>query len=239
MSVRDRARELIDTIDSQREQFSKAAELVLDVVSGDGIVHAAGAGHSLAMVCETFYRAGGLAAVRPMWDSEVLPLTGALRSSAAERVPGRGRALVEQADVRDGDVVVVFSTSGRNPYPVEIAQESRARGVPVIAVTSTAASAAAADRSGGTRLADHATVVLDTHVPPGDVVYPAAGPRTSAVSTVAAAYAWAALLAELDGLAAKRGVDLPLWTSANVPGGDERNVELVARYGDRIPELSA
>ena len=115
--MRDRARELIDTIDSQREQFSKAAELVLDVVSGDGIVHAAGAGHSLAMVCETFYRAGGLAAVRPMWDSEVLPLTGALRSSAAERVPGRGRALVEQADVRDGDVVVVFSTSGRNPYP--------------------------------------------------------------------------------------------------------------------------
>jgi uncharacterized phosphosugar-binding protein len=239
VSVRDRTRELIDAIDSQHENLAKAAELVLDAVNGDGIVHAAGAGHSLAMVCETFYRAGGLAAVRPMWDPEVLPLTGALRSSAAERVPGRGRALVEKSDIRQGDVVVVFSTSGRNPYPVEIAQASLARDVPVIAVTSTAASAAAADRSGGTRLADHATVVLDTHVPPGDVVYPASAPRTSAVSTVAAAYVWSALLAELADLADERGVDLPLWTSANVPGGDERNVELVARYGDRIPELSA
>ncbi len=236
--MRDRMRELLDTVDSQREELGKAAELVLDAVSGDGIVHAAGAGHSLAMVFETFYRAGGLAAVRPLWDPEVLPLSGALRSSAAERVPGRGRALVESADIRSGDVVVVFSTSGRNPYPIEIAQESQARGVPVVAVTSTAASVAATDRS-GTRLADHATVVLDTHVPPGDVVYPASAPRTCATSTVAAAYTWASLLAELDDLASRRGIELPLWTSANVPGGDERNVELVARYADRIPELSA
>ncbi|CAM2783173.1 sugar isomerase domain-containing protein [Saccharomonospora xinjiangensis] len=236
--MRDRMRELLDAVDSQQEELGKAAGLLLDVVSGDGIVHAAGAGHSLAMVCETFYRAGGLAAVRPLWDPEVLPLTGALRSSAAERVPGRGRGLAERADIRTGDAVVVFSTSGRNPYPVEIAQVARDSGVPVVAVTSTAASAAATDRS-GSRLADFATVVLDTHVPPGDVVYPATAPRTSAASTVAAAYLWAALLAELEDLAVHRGVELPLWTSANVPGGDERNVELVARYGERIPELSA
>lgn len=236
--MRELMRKLLDAIDSQREELTRAAELVLDVIDGDGIVHVAGAGHSLAMVCETFYRAGGLAAVRPLWDPEVIPLSGALRSSAAERVPGRGRALVEKADIRDGDVVVVFSTSGRNPYPVEIAQASLEKGVPVVAITSTTASAGATDRS-GTRLADHATVVLDTHVPPGDVVYPAASPRTCASSTVAAAYTWASLLAELDDLASRRGVELPLWTSSNVPGGDERNVELVARYADRVPELSA
>ncbi|ACU98458.1 SIS domain-containing protein [Saccharomonospora viridis] len=235
--MRDRVRKLLDTIDSQQGELRKAAELVLDAVDGGGIVHAAGAGHSLAMVCETFYRAGGLAAVRPLWDTDVLPLSGALRSSAAERVPGRGRALVERADVRRGDVVVVFSTSGRNPYPVEIAQEALARGVPVIAVTSSVASAAAADRS-GTSLAEHATVVLDTNVPAGDVVHPAQAPRTSAVSTIVGAYVWSALLAELDSLAEERGAELPVWTSANVPGGDERNVELVARYSDRIPELS-
>ena len=60
--MRDRVRKLLDTIDSQQGELRKAAELVLDAVDGGGIVHAAGAGHSLAMVCETFYRAGGLAA---------------------------------------------------------------------------------------------------------------------------------------------------------------------------------
>lgn len=234
--MRETVRTLLDALDGRVDAIGRAAALVLDCVEAGGVVHTAGAGHSLAMVCETFYRAGGLAAVRPLWDSEVLPLDGALRSSAAEREPGRGRALVEQARPEPPDVVVVFSTSGRNPYPVEIAQAALERGVPVIAVTSLAASAAASDRA-GTRLADHATVVLDTGVPPGDVVHPKENPHTAAVSTILGAYAWSALLAELDRQAADRGVALPLWTSANVPGGDERNVELFARYSDRIPEL--
>jgi uncharacterized phosphosugar-binding protein len=134
-------------------------------------------------------------------------------------------------------VAVVFSTSGRNPYPVEIAQECAARGVPVIAVTSPQASRHASARA-DSLLADHATVVLDTAVPPGDVVYPPRAPRTAAVSSILGAYTWSRVLAELDDLAEARGVALPFWTSANVPGGDEANQALLARYGPRIPELT-
>jgi uncharacterized phosphosugar-binding protein len=234
--MREHVRELLDKLDTRQADLGRAATLLLDAVDAGGIVHAAGAGHSLAMVAETFYRAGGLAPVRPLWDQALLPLAGARRSSVAEREPGRGRAAVAAADPTPPDVMVVFSTSGRNPYPVEIAQESLARGVPVVAVTSLPASASATDRS-GTRLADHATVVLDTGVPPGDVVYPADAPRTSAVSTVLGAYLWSCLLAELDRLATDRGITLPVWTSSNVPGGDERNATLMARYSPRIPEL--
>lgn len=236
--MRRQVRELLDQLDSREAAIGRAASLVLDAIEAGGIVHAAGAGHSLAMVCETFYRAGGLAPVRPLWEPELLPLAGARRSSAIEREPGRGRAAVARANPAPPDVMVVFSTSGRNPYPVEIAQESLARNVPVLAVTSLPASAAAADRS-GTRLADHATVILDTGVPPGDVVEPPDQPRTAAVSTILGAYLWSALLTEIDRLAAGRDIMLPVWTSANVPGGDERNAELMARYGERIPELGA
>lgn len=229
-------RELLDDLDARRAEHARAAEVLLDAIVAGGLVYAAGAGHSLAMVCETFYRAGGLAAVRPLWDPEVLPLHGARHSSAVEREPGRGRALIEAAAPTPSDVVVVFSTSGRNPYPVEIAQESLARGVPVIAVTSLPASAVATDRT-GTRIAEHATVVLDTGVPPGDAAYPDDEPRTASVSTILGAYTWSSVLVELDDLAVARDVELPRWTSANVPGGDARNAELMARYGDRVPEL--
>lgn len=236
--MRDAVRELLDAVDGRSDVMERAATTLLDCIDAGGVVHTAGAGHSVAMVCETFYRAGGLAAVRPLWDPEVVPLDGALRSTAAEREIGRGRTLVEKAAPAAPDVVVVFSTSGRNPYPVEIAQESAARGVPVIAVTSLAASAGATDRS-GSRVADHADVVLDTGVPPGDAVHPADAPRTSAVSTILGAYTWSALLAQLHRKAGERGSVLPLWTSANVPGGDEHNAELFARYSERIPELTA
>lgn len=234
--MREHVRELLNKLDTRQAELAQAAGLLLDAISAGGIIHAAGAGHSLAMVAETFYRAGGLAPVRPLWDLELLPLAGARRSSVAEREPGRGRAAVARANPAPPDVMVVFSTSGRNPYPVEIAQESLARGVPVIAVTSLPASAAATDRA-GCRLADHATVVLDTGVPPGDVIYPPQAPRTAAVSTILGAYLWSMLLAELDRLATSRGLTLPVWTSSNVPGGDERNTALIARYAERIPEL--
>lgn len=236
--MREHVRTLLDAIDARDAELKRAARLVLESVRCDGIVHAAGSGHSLAMVCETFYRAGGLAPVRPLWDPAVLPLSGAARSSAAEREPGRGRAVLAAADPTPPDVVVVFSTSGRNPYPVEIAEEACTREVPVVAVTSLPASAAAVDR-GGIRLVEHATIVLDTGVPAGDVVWPGENPRTCAVSTVLGAYLWTSLLAELTELARRHDVELPLWTSANLPGGDERNAELMARYASRVPELRA
>lgn len=161
-----------------------------------------------------------------------------MRSTRAERQDGVGRAVAEAAAPAPPDVAVVFSTSGRNPYPVEIAQECAARNVPVIAVTSVPASRAASART-ETSLADHAGVVLDTRVPPGDVVHPGGAPRTAAVSTILAAYAWSRVLADLDDLASARGTELPRWTSANVPGGDAVNQELLARYRHRVPELSA
>ena len=237
ISYPDRVRELLDEIDARSgTAITAAADLLLTAVRDGGIVHAAGAGHSLALVFETFYRAGGLAAVRPIYDPSVLPLDDARRSTRAERTEGLGRAVVREAEPAPPDVAVVFSTSGRNPYPVEIAAECAARGVPVVAVTSSRASRGAAARA-GSALADHATVVLDTAVPPGDVLYPPQEPRTAAVSTILAAYTWSRVLAALDDLAAARGVELPRWTSANVPGGDERNRALLERYGHRVPEL--
>lgn len=238
-TVPETIRGLLDEVDTlSGKAIREAAEVILDAFAAGGVLHVAGAGHSLVMVCETFYRAGGLAAVRPLWDPEILPLNGARHSTLAERRDGLGRAVVEAADPAKPDVLVVFSTSGRNPYPVEIARECAARGMPVIAVTSRAAMAGAAARSGGTLL-DHADVVLDTGVPAGDAVYPAQAPRTSPVSTVLGAYVWTLLLAELDQLAQETGRTLPRWTSANVPGGDEANAELFERYRERIPELTA
>ncbi|RFS82381.1 sugar isomerase domain-containing protein [Actinomadura spongiicola] len=234
----DRVRALLDDLDAAAgEAIGEAAALLLASVEAGGIVHVAGAGHSLAMVCETFYRAGGLAAVRPIWDPAVFPLGDAVASTSAERRAGLGRAVVEAAAPVPPDVAVVFSTSGRNPYPVEIAAECAARGVAVVAVTSARASRAAPART-ATTLADHAAIVVDTRVPRGDVVHPAATPRTAAVSTILAAYAWSRVLADVDDLAAERGVEPARWTSANVPGGDEVNAALLERYRHRVPELT-
>ncbi|GAA5166331.1 SIS domain-containing protein [Amycolatopsis dongchuanensis] len=215
------------------EQVAKAAELVVRTLRADGLVFTAGAGHSLAAVAETFYRAGGLACVYPLYHPQLLPLHGAQSSTTAERRSGLAAEVLEQRAPGPDDVLVVFSTSGVNPYPVELAQAARAAGAPVIAVSSRQ-SVAAAPRRAGRTLIEEADVVLDTGVRPGDASFPVDAPRTAALSTILNAHLWNSVLAKVVTLAE----DAPLWRSSNVEGGDEANAALFARYQPRVPALA-
>ena len=215
------------------EQVAGAADLVVKTIRADGLVFTAGAGHSLAAVAETFYRAGGLACVYPLYHPQLLPLHGAQSSTSAERRSGLAADVLTPAAPGPDDVLVVFSTSGVNPYPVELAQAARAAGAPVIAVSSRA-SVAVAPRRAGSTLIEEADVVLDTGVRPGDASFPPEEPRTAALSTILNAYLWNAVLAKVVTLVE----DAPLWRSSNIPGGDEANAALFERYQPRVPALA-
>lgn len=213
------------------DALDAACEPMLRAVTGGGLVYAGGSGHSLAMVLEGFYRAGGLACVYPLYAPEISPLHGAWPATEAERRTGLAAPVMEAASPRAGDVVVIFSNSGTNPYPVELALAARSYGPPVIAFVSGPSMAAAPARA-GVKLGEIADLVIDTLVPAGDVSYPETEPRTAALSSLSCAYLWNLLLARM----AERG-ELPLWASANVPGGDKRNAELLERYSERVPAL--
>lgn len=217
-------------------ELDAAADLVHRVLERDGLVYAAGSGHSLALVLETFYRAGGLACVYPVFHPALLPLAGGQASTLLERAGGLADTLLAQASPGEGDAAFIFSNSGVNPFPVELAKGFRRAGTPVVAVVSVPHMRQAPARAGGKlgELADH---VIDTRVPYGDAAYPAGGSDTGALSSLASVYAWNLLLARLADRAKESGIELPLWTSANVEGGERRNADLFARYRSRIPVL--
>jgi uncharacterized phosphosugar-binding protein len=213
------------------DAIEHACELLLASVTSGGLVYTGGSGHSLALVLEGFFRAGGLACVHPLYTPEISPLHGAWPATEAERRSGVAAPVMEAAAPRTGDIVVIFSNSGANPYPVELATTARSYGVPVIAFVSGPSMAAAPARAEA-KLGEVADLVIDTLVPPGDVSYPGAAPRTAALSSLACVYLWNLILTRMADRA-----DLPLWVSANMPGGDERNAELLERYSVRIPAL--
>lgn len=214
-----------------------AADRLFAAVRADGLVFTAGAGHSLAGVMESFYRAGGLAAIRPLYHPDLLPLHGAVESTRTERRSGLAAEVLTAAGFRgDADALVVFSNSGVNPYPVELAKLARAAGSTVVAITSPTATAEAPKRS-GTTLAEQAGIVLDTLVPGGDASYPTAAPVTAPLSSLSNAFLWNMLLVQMYNLAAAAGVELPVWRSANTVGGDEANAANLARYAERVPGL--
>ena len=221
-----------DVCHHNETSIAQAAQLIVDTSRRGALVYSAGAGHSLAAVLETFFRAGGLAFVRPLWHPRILPLNGARAATEAEREPGLGRDTARASEMGQDDTVVVFSTSGINPYPVEIAEYARENGADVIAITSIVASASAPLRA-RRRLMDLATVVLDTQVVPGDVSWPIGAPVTAPLSSLANTALWTAILRTAHTLEP----NLARWRSANVDGTDGFNRELEARYGRMIPEL--
>ena len=221
--------------DANRDAVVRVGRLIVDRWSAGGLVYAAGAGHSTAAVTEAFYRAGGLAFVRPVYHRELFPLHGAMASTLAERRSGLAGEVLSQYALTELDVVVVFSNSGINPYPVELAQGASAAGATVVAVTSVQASRTAPARAGH-RLFELADEVLDTMVPPGDASWPPESAVTGALSSLATVFVWNLVLAATLAEAEARGLVLPLWRSANT-GSDGANGEVHDRYRPRIPEL--
>ncbi|WP_086849378.1 sugar isomerase domain-containing protein [Amycolatopsis kentuckyensis] len=222
--IEDRNAAALDTV----------AGRLLDVVHAGRLVHTAAAGHGLAAVLETFYRAGGLACVRPLFHPGLLPLHGAQASTQLERIPGLAATLVAQAQVQPGDVGIIFSNSGVNAFPVELADELKKAGAYVVAFSSRPHMDSAPARSFA-KLGELADAVLDTAIPPGDAVVPTPSGTTAALSTLCSTYLWNLLLVRLTTLAGDAAV--PLWQSSNLPGGDTANEKHLGHYRDRVPML--
>jgi uncharacterized phosphosugar-binding protein len=124
--------------------------------------------------------------------------------------------------------MIVFSVGGLTAVPIEIAQGARSRGLPVVAVTSVAHSLQGTPgHSSGTRLLDHADVVIDLCTPPGDALVAIDGLETPVApgSTIAAVAIANELKAETAALLVERGAMPPVLTSPALVG-PERSREL-------------
>ena len=235
----DRIAGLIDELRGEADQIDAAAAMIADTIANDGIVHVFGSGHSHMMAEEVFHRAGGLWAFNAMLDIN-LTAFGSLRPGAVERTEGYAKVISSSFGVQPGEVVIIVSNSGINAVPIELAMEAKAIGSKTIAVTSAAAYASAKSRhSSGKKLGDVVDLVVDSRVPSGDAVVELDGldAKVGAASTALGAALMNAIVVETAAKLLERGVQPPAIVSMNVPGGDERNRALEAKYGSRLRML--
>ena len=217
--------------DEEWENISAAARAVATaLVAGRGI-HAFGSGHSHLLAEEMYYRAGGLVDVRPILFEGLMLHADAALSTNLERLTGLAAILLDGHDVAAGDVLLVFSNSGRNPVTVELATEAKSRGLTVIAVTSRRHSASTAPRGGDQRLLDVADIVIDNGGAPGDaaVQIPGIERAVAPTSTAVGASIVNAIVAEAVALAVSEGVVPRVYASSNIDEGDAINALLMER----------
>jgi uncharacterized phosphosugar-binding protein len=236
------ARELLDRLaETQDEALDRAGDLCARAIACDALVHLFGTGHSRIPVEEMFPRYGSFPGFHPIvelsmtFHTQVVGANGQRQAMFIERVEGLAEIILANFTLRPEDVMMVFSASGLTAVPIEMAQGARERGLAVIAVTSVAQSLAReSTHSSGTRILDHADVVLDLCTPPADAMTTLPGLETPVGpgSTLAAV----ALVNEIKVRTARRLLELgrmpPVLTSPALVGG-QRSTELFeAAYGE-------
>ncbi|MEU3443789.1 SIS domain-containing protein [Streptomyces griseoincarnatus] len=225
--------------DEEAGPMAAAGTMIADTVADGGRLFAFGAGHSSLAAQDLVYRAGGLALMNLLTVPGVVgvDVRPATLGSALERVEGLAGTVLDSSPLREGDLLVIISLSGRNVMPVEMATRARAKGVKVIGVTSVGYAAETSPRNpSGTFLKDHCDVVLDSGIAVGDaeMTWEGVSAPFAPASTVVTSALLQAVMATAAATLADRGVEPPLLRSGNVDGGHAWNTRVMTEYADRI-----
>ena len=223
-------------------QILKAARMVADQVKQDKKVFVFGpGGHSNLAAMEVFFRAGGLMHIDAILNQDTMLSCGALKSMQAERLPGYGRIVVEDYNIKEGDLLWIVNAYGINSATIDAALTAKEKGAKVIGVSSrehaeTCPTNHVARHPSKKNLHDIVDCAVDCKVKLGDATLEVDGfpQKIGALSTYANAYVMNCIVIEAINMLVNEGVNPPVWRSGNCPGGDEWNNQFLDRFKDRI-----
>lgn len=235
--------EIFDQVmEKEQESLRQAAQVIAGAIEKDQLVHVFGTGgHSAIGAMEMFYRAGGLACINPLFPPGISNMDS---HPSTERLTGYAKHVLDHYGVKGGEVLIIVNVNGINAVTIDAALEAKQRGATVIAVTSVEFASNVppnipARHPSNKNLHELADIVIDVHVPLGDAVLelPGFDQKVASVSTVIVAFVLQGLVALVVEELLKRGVEPPVWKSANLPGGDEANRRWIAKYFSRVRHL--
>ncbi len=230
---------------TQEENIKKAASLMADAIENDRLINVyGGGGHTTLPVGEMFFRAGGLACINPVMETGLSVFNQALKYLELERTVNFGASILKYYDLKEGDLLIIFHNIGINPATIDACEEAKKRGVKIIAVSSSYWQNEMPEdhfirHPNKKNLFDYADVCIDDYNPVGDAVVTVPGLETpiAPVSNIVDFYIAHLLEIECVRECIARGITPPVWSSANTPGGDEKNAAYLEKYKPRIKML--
>ena len=222
-------------VEDQRAILTGVAERMAEATRRDRRIFLFGTGHSHLLAEEGFYRAGGLANVVPILTEHFmlhhLPALG----SHLERMPGLADVILDRYAPEAGEMLFIFSNSGVNRLPVEMALQGHERKLFIVGVCSSAYARQAPLSDLGLRLNESVDLALDNGGIPGDALieledFPW---LVAPSSTVIGALIWNCLVAETARLLLNSGFTPPIFVSINVAGAAEHNQALLEKWRPR------
>jgi uncharacterized phosphosugar-binding protein len=232
-------------VEREQERIKKGASILADRIQKDKLIFVLGTGgHSSMAAEEMFWRAGGLVPIYPILDPGLSVMHGALRSNLVERTPGYIAPILKYHGLTQEDVLIICNAYGINAATIDAALECRRLGITTIAITSTqfckeVPPGHPSRHPTNKNLYEVADHYINCWMPFGDAVVsiPGVAQKVCPTSSMVNLFTLNSLVAATVEELVRRGVEPPIWTSANLPGGDEANRKHFENYGKRIRYL--
>jgi uncharacterized phosphosugar-binding protein len=221
---------------TQMEAMEQAVDWIAELFKKKGVLHLFGTGHSHIITEDLFFRAGGLAPVNAILDVNLTLHGGGspTREVSLNQMEGYAQIILDNYDLRKGEIIIVISRSGINPIVIETAMLAKEMGLKVIALTNLKQSRISKSRhSNGKKLYDFADLVIDSCLEVGDACIEISEglPKVAPQSTVVCCAILQSMMAEVAIRMYQDGVTPPVLISINMPGGIEKVEELRKIFG--------
>ena len=240
--VENAIKNIREVAEKQADNIHAAAELMADAIANDRLISVyGGGGHTTLCMGEMFFRAGGLCNINPIMETGLSVFNQALKYLELERTVNYGSAIMKYYDLQKDDVLIIFHNLGINPATIDAAMEAKKAGAKIIAVSSSAWQEGMPKdhfirHPNKKNLFDFADVCIDDYNPVGDCIVniPGMGTPIAPVSNVVDFTIAHLLEVETCHICMERGIQPPVWMSANTPEGDAYNAENLKKYKNRI-----
>lgn len=234
----DRYHETIDALlqkirTTQRDAIVRGGKMIAEAVAEGACVHIHDSGHIIDS--ELIFRGGGLILYKQFKYALTTtnPVRKRDRGDLETSMAGLAAYAIRASGARPGDIMILGSVSGRNVPIVDLALESKKFGMKNIVITSMEYSPQVeSDHPCGKRLFELADLVIDNCAPAAEAMMEVEGlpARFAAASGIGAAtIMWSISSVLIEELIA-RGITPGVLKSANFPGGNEFNKQVIEEY---------
>lgn len=224
--------------DTQAENIKNAAALLYSAFREGKSIFAFGASHAGILTEELYCRAGGLMVANPIFNPTLMLNTMPFTvTSYMERLEGFGNVILNNTKIKEGDVLIIHSVSGRNAVTIDMAMEAKNRGAKLIVITSLTYSKAVKSRhSSGKNLYEFGDLVIDNCGEIGDACIEVddSGVKAGATSTAIGAVIINMIVSGFAELCAADAIEPPVFMSANNMQDPERDNRLFSKYREQI-----
>ena len=227
-----------EVISTQLVNIYDAAKLCFNSFVQGGSLFVFGASHAGIITEEMYCRAGGLIVINPLFNPTLMLNTSPFSvTSHMERLEGFGNVILDNSNIKSGDVLIIHSVSGRNSVAIDMALNAVERGIKVIAITNLKYSKSVESRhSSKKRLFEIADLCIDNIGEIGDacITLKKQDQKAAASSTVIGAFIANMISLSFIDLCEQENIEAPVFDSANYKPDPERQERFFEKYENQI-----